>query len=157
MDKMQLITLAFVAFPEGLLLSASGLAIMGVRPRLLQLVLTALLFVPTAYLVRKVTPLSGAHSLIILSFLALYLKLFFSLTLEKTVAAAFIPFLFLTIGESLFLPIFMKTFSVTIPDILGNPLLRIQAALPQQALLFLVFIIAYRLRRLHRTERRVSI
>ncbi|MCW3489326.1 hypothetical protein [Dethiobacter alkaliphilus] len=149
MDIMPFVTLIFVAMPEAMLLSAVGLTVVGTQPRLKPILLIAVLYAITAFVVRQLPLTPGLHSIVLLLILAGFLFYQFKITLIKAVAAVFSAFVFLALGENIFLPLFMNILDLSVAEILASPWLRIAASLPNLLMLLIIFGIGYRVRKFH--------
>lgn len=150
MDTMPLITLIFLAIPEGMLLASVGLTLTGIRPHFRTILYVSILFSISAFLARKLNLPFGTHSLILYTLLSFYLTYIYGISFKKSAGAAIVGFFFLVAAESLFLPLIMNGFAITYEMILGNPWVRILVSIPQQLFLLTVFLIAYYLRGYHK-------
>ncbi len=151
MDTMPLITLLLVAFPEGMLLAAVGLTLIGIKPQLKTTIYLSLLFAISAFFARKLPLPMGAHSIIILILFSIHIFLVCNISYKKALIAAFLSFLFVVAAEILFMPLIISVFPVTLEMILSDPWLRILVAIPQKLFMLIIFIISYRARGFHRS------
>lgn len=150
MDTMPLILLLLLAIPEGMLLAAVGLTLIGIRPYFRTIFYISILFTISAFFARKLSLPLGTHSLIIIILMSIYFFYLCNISYKKSIGAAFLGFIFLVAAESLFLPLIMSSFSITGQMIQNNSLLRILVSIPQQLFLLTVFVISYRLRGFHK-------
>ena len=155
MDKMPIIVLLFLAIPEGMLLTSTGLTLVGVKPHLKQAIVAGILYMISAYIIRGLLA-PGIHSVAIMLCATVYLKYLYHTSLKKTIPAIILGFVFLVLGELITLPIFTNVFSITIEHILANAWLRVAASLPTQLILLTAFFISYRVRGYHLPERSYS-
>lgn len=153
---MPIIALVLLALPESMLLGGVALSIMGIHPKFKPLLAVALLQALTAYLVRMLSLPMALHAVVLMLFLGGYLANRFRAPLKRTISGAFIAWVLLAISEALLLPLFFQLFSVTVPEVLASPWLRILASLPQQIVLLAVFVIAYRIRGFHLQHRQAG-
>lgn len=65
MDRMDLLSILIISFPEAVLVAALGLALVGIRAGWLELVLIGVLQASVAYLVRLAPVPFGLHSLLL--------------------------------------------------------------------------------------------
>ncbi|NLP36521.1 MAG: hypothetical protein GX357_02585 [Firmicutes bacterium] len=149
METMPVITLALLAFPEGILAPSLGLVLLGQKPRLKTAVLIGLIYMVGAFIARRLL-LYGLHSIGLLVLVVFIILHFYNLPLKAACAASIIAYAFIILGESLTLPLFMRIFSVTIEEILADTWLRVAASLPNQILLLLVFCCTYYIRGFHK-------
>ncbi|MGI6658417.1 MAG: hypothetical protein ACOX4N_03215 [Dethiobacteraceae bacterium] len=149
MELMPLITLFFLAFPEGMLTSAVGLTLINFRPHWQGAVRVGITHMLAAFFLRRLLP-PGIHTLVITIVLVGVIMYSYRLSFKKSFAATILGLVFLVLGESITMPLFTHAFSVTMQDILADPWLRVAASLPTQLFLLLVLLLAYRLRKFHR-------
>ncbi|MBS4022033.1 MAG: hypothetical protein KGZ79_06390 [Dethiobacter sp.] len=149
MDAIPLIALLFYAVPEGILSNTIGLTLMSVRPRFKQMVILGMLFALTAYLSRRFIMVPVLHSIVITLCVSVYLTFLYRIGYKKALIAALLAWVFVTLGEVLFIPVVLSFTGLIVQEVLANPWLRVLVTLPQQLLLVGVAIISYRLRGFH--------
>ena len=150
MDKMSLVTLLFLALPEGMLSFSIGLILMNVKPVLKKVLIFGFCFVITAFIVRSLPMMPGIHSILIVVLCSFYVVPIFRISYLKAFSAAVLAFIFVVLGESLFLPHIHRIAELTFEETMVDDRLRLLVTLPQQLFLALVAFISYRLRGFHR-------
>lgn len=149
MDSMPLITLFLLALPEGMLTSSVGLTLINYRPHWQGAVRVGCIHMIITFIMRRLLA-PGIHTIVITVVLIAVIMYSYELNFKKSFAATILGFVFLVLGESITMPLFTHAFSLTIPEIMANPWLRVAASLPTQLFLFMVFILVYRLRGFHK-------
>ncbi|HZK24175.1 MAG TPA: hypothetical protein VFC74_02170 [Oscillospiraceae bacterium] len=149
MEAMPLITLILLAFPEGVLTSSVGLTLINFRPHWPGAVRVGCIHMIISFMMRRLLA-PGIHTIVITVALIGIIMYSYKLNFKKSFSTTILGFVFLVLGESITMPLFTRAFSVTIAEILANPWLRVAASVPTQLFLFLVFVLAYRLRGFHK-------
>jgi len=137
-DRMTLLSLALVSFPETVLVAALGLVLAEVRPRWWELAAMGAFQAGTSYLVRLSPIPFGAHTLLLAGLLVLAIRL---VTRVEWRVAAVAGLLGLTIYgaiETVTMPVLLYFTEYSLTQVLPHPYLRILFFLPEAALLGLL-------------------
>ncbi len=149
MDTMPLIVLLLYAVPEGMLSSTVGLSLVGVRPQLKKMLLLGILFGIAAYLARRFSPMQGLHPVIITLCVSFFLTFLYGIAYKKALLASILAFVFVVLGELLFIPVVLSFSGLERQEVLQNSMLRILVTLPQQLFLAVIALAIYRIRGFH--------
>lgn len=135
MDFMPLIPFLGVSVPESLTIYYMALTIVGKRESRLFVIMLALLTSLFSYIVRSIPIVFGAHSIMQILAMIVFLILFLKLPLHAAVAAIIITSMILGLSEGIFVPFLAWVFNFDLEQVISDPWLRILFTLPH--LLFL--------------------
>ncbi|MBC7106385.1 MAG: histidine kinase, partial [Firmicutes bacterium] len=138
MDRMTLLSLALVSFPETVLVAALGLVLAGVRPRWWELAAVGAFQAGTSYLVRLSPIPFGAHTLLLAGLLVLAIRLATRVGWRVAAVAGLLGLSVYGSVEAVTMPVLLHLTGYSLFHVLHHPYLRIFFFLPEAALLGLL-------------------
>jgi hypothetical protein len=150
-DKMSLVSIIFVSFPEELLIVATTMALAGYKDllnfrqkeNLFKLLISASLMVAASVILRSVLPSLTMNAIIMLPVFYSIIILVYRHRPAACIPGFILSMLVLTLGDALFTSLLLKILNLSLKQVHQNDFLRILVYLPKDAvqILVLVFIL----------------
>lgn len=135
MDRMPLLALFLQSMPEGFIVNALGLLLVGHRPRLARLALAAVITSTVSYFVRALPLPFGLHTLILVAVTVVVLMVTLRVSWRVAVLSVFIGVTLLALGEGISIPLMTSLTGVPMEKVIASTWLRIVFPLPHMTVL----------------------
>lgn len=139
MNKWSYYLILFQSLPETAILISLGLVLIGLKPKLKNVFIIALITSIAAYFIRALPLTPGIHIFIQLPVLIFSTAYFCRLPLKYCVLASFLGIISITIVEISFNTIICQITGITLKQALAEPFTRLLFPLPE--FIFLTFLI----------------
>lgn len=143
MDRMPLIGVLLISVPEGIILSALGLTLVGVKVNWRLLVFAGVIEAAISYLVRLAPLPFGVHTLVQLLLFALVLSVIAKLPYKVTFLAMLISIMLYTAIDGIMITHLLHFTGITLREVWATPLIRVAFFLPQGLTTLTIFLVCY--------------
>lgn len=143
MDKMPLYLVLLQSTPETAILISLGLVMIGVKPRLISVIMAALITSVACYLIRALPLPPGVNVLLQLPVLLSLMVLMCRLQLIPAAIASFIGIICLSLTELLFNSLVFAVTGVSVMEAIAHPIWRILYPLPEFTFLIVIIIMLH--------------
>lgn len=140
MDIMPFYMVFLQSLPETAILISLGLVLIGVQPRLLPVLLTALITAISCYYIRALPLPPGVNILLQLPIMIAMLVLLLKIRLSSAVIASFLGIICVSLTEILFNGLISAITGIAVLEAVDIPLWRILFPLPEFAFLIIVIL-----------------
>ena len=148
MDKMSLVSILFVSFPEELLIVATTMAFAGYKDLLnfrrkeniLKLLLSSALMVAAAVTLRSVLPSVTFSALLVIPLYFIIIILVYRYKPVTCIPGFVLSMIILFFADALFVSLFLKVMNLSLEQYLKSDLLKILSSLPKDSVLVLVLV-----------------
>jgi len=144
MEKMSLLVMLFISFPEAMLVGLLGLLILGFKPKLKQILLIGLFEAVISYFILSLPLPFGIHS--VLQFISLSLVIYFVMFIPYKISllATLIALSIYASLESLYVPIFINLTGLSYTSFIDDFWSRLVFFTPEVVILVLVNLLVLR-------------
>jgi len=129
------------SLPETAILISLGLVLIGVQPRLLPVLLIALITAISCYFIRALPLPPGVNILLQIPIMIAMLVLLLRIRLASAVIASFLGIICVSLTEIIFNGLISAVTGITVLEAVGNPFWRILFPLPEFVFLITVILI----------------
>lgn len=146
MDIMPFYLVFLQSLPETAILVSLGLVLIGVKPRLLQVLIVALVTALASYFIRALPLPPGINIFLQLPIMVLLVTYLLSIPLTFALLASFLGLIFVTLAEMVFNTIITTITGITLQDAVANSIWRVLFPIPEFIFLTVSIIVLTRLR-----------
>jgi len=144
--KIPFLALVFQGIPEQVASITLAFVIAGVPIKWKEIIPLGIGLASSAYILRLFPLTFGIHTIILIGLLFIFLIQIYKKPINISILSALITYLLLIAIELFCMSILLSLFQVDMQELMVNVKLRILIAFPQNAILFLVAFIIYRMK-----------
>jgi len=145
MDKLSLMVLFLISFPDAILVGLVGLTLLGIKPTLKQILVIGLVQAIVSNIVRILPFPFGIHALLQLAALSLLIYYVMRISYRVSLLVALSGFIIFGVIESILAPLLLSITGLSFTEVYNNSLLRFAFFVPEALSMGIVVLLLYRL------------